>query len=73
MVMRPDTWRTDGWPLCSVCGEDELAILDIGCRAPTVADLQTHRMYCYVCVRYTVKAGEGAMPAKLPDPGQAAG
>ena len=59
--MKPESWREDGWPLCPVCGEDELA--DLQCREPASA---SNELYCYRCGRVTVKAGEGEAPAHAP-------
>ena len=51
--MVPDSYRLDGWPLCPVCGEDELADLS----AVTLASL-SRDLHCHCCQRVTVRAGE---------------
>ena len=59
----PDSYRIDGWPLCPVCGEDELG--DIG---HEVASAQND-LFCYRCGRVTVRAGEAADLHRHPHPG----
>lgn len=55
--------RPDGWPLCPVCGEDELACLQTP-TAPdyewTLAQYLEHDLFCYVCARVTWKAEDHA-------------
>lgn len=42
--------RSDGWPLCPTCGEDELAdILNTYARADAA------ELFCYRCGRVTVR------------------
>lgn len=43
--------RPDGWPLCPVCGEDELGDLE-----HALADANG-RLFCYRCGRHTVENG----------------
>jgi hypothetical protein len=61
--VKPESWREDGWPICPVCGDDELGDLTPMDRNLTLDDLKTHDLFCYRCGRVTVKAGEGASPA----------
>jgi len=46
--------RADGWPLCPVCGEDELGDL-----RNVVPDLKGE-LYCHRCARVTVRNGRAA-------------
>jgi hypothetical protein len=59
--VRPREYRADGWPLCPVCGQDELAVLETppspGYTEPISWYLQ-REMHCYWCGRVTVQAGE---------------
>ena len=50
--MVPDEFRWDGWPICPVCGEDELA--DLIHEAAQVSAA----LFCYRCGRTTVMAGQ---------------
>jgi len=50
--MTPDEFRWDGWPICPICGEDELADL-VNEQASIKAAL-----FCYRCCRVTVQAGQ---------------
>lgn len=43
--------RSDGWPICPICDEDELGDLSTGPADPS-ADL-----FCYRCGRVTVSSG----------------
>jgi hypothetical protein len=57
---RVQEYRTDGWPLCPTCGEDELFPIDV-CSSNTRAQHATWRahvealmrtdpvMHCYLC------------------------
>jgi hypothetical protein len=45
--------REDGWPLCPVCGEDDLASLNP--ESPTIAD----DLLCFRCDAITVARGQG--------------
>jgi hypothetical protein len=36
-------WRDDGWPICPLCDEDELAAIAATIATPEAVDL------CYVC------------------------
>lgn len=63
--MKPTTYRKDGWPLCPCCGEDELAVRGVPAgfglgmtRAAMLAWYLEQELYCYVCGRVTVEAGE---------------
>lgn len=40
-------WRKDGWPLCPLCGDDELYSLEIPATAETIRA-------CYRCGRLTL-------------------
>jgi hypothetical protein len=59
--MKPTEWRDDGWPFCPVCGEDELAVLemppDLADQGPPIWYFE-REMFCYRCARVTVLAGE---------------
>jgi hypothetical protein len=60
--MKPTAWHERGWPLCPVCGHDELAVLEIPPLRPTYQELAEwylqREMFCYWCARVTVEAGE---------------
>jgi hypothetical protein len=58
--------RPDGWPLCPVCGADELACLQTP-QAPeyewTIAQYLTHELFCYQCGKVTWTPSTAAAPA----------
>ena len=67
--MIPAAWNHDGWPLCPVCGEDELGCLkDKPSISMALAEaknehdyidyLLSFALFCYQCGRETVLAGE---------------
>src|SRR5690242_11251447 len=56
--------RPDGWPLCPVCGEDELAVLEFPPPPTytwTLDEYLAHEMFCYRVGRITIPAD----PARL--------
>jgi hypothetical protein len=62
--VKPTERRPDGWPLCPICGNDELAVLE----TPPPPDWNepiswylARDMHCYWCCRVTVLAGEAAL------------
>jgi hypothetical protein len=60
LVAAPIHTRDDGWPCCPVCGEDELAVLEVP-PPPTytwsLREYLEHELFCYRCARVTVPAG----------------
>lgn len=51
--------RDDGWPLCPICGEDELGAIGAvtTTRKLTMVEYQLHDLFCYGCGQTTVVAG----------------
>jgi hypothetical protein len=62
-MSKPKRYRGDGWPICPVCDEDELAQLTMFEDWPQDEEqrllrLLSSSLFCYVCARTTVEKGE---------------